>query len=106
MSAGAAGGYPLCSECQRPMRPRRVTLENAPGTVAYGNSKMCKSDAQPNTAEFRGRERKRSTGADASVQAAKAATGLEAWIARRHSRGVAPEPESPIRFRTEELDAA
>lgn len=88
--APAGQDYAKCSQCGRPMRKRGVTLAEAPGTVAYGNARLCKSDAQPNTAEFRGRQRKRGTGdKDARVQ--EAAMGLQAWLNQRHRRGVAPE---------------
>ena len=91
--AGAEQAYKLCSACGRPMRKRGVTLDEAPGTVAYGNAKLCKSDAQPNTAEFRGRQRKRGTG-DPASRTNDTALSLQAWISKRHRRGVAPEPGS------------
>lgn len=94
--------YPLCIKCGRPMRGRGVTRDQAPGTVASGYSGMCKSDAQPNTAERRNRGRKRlsvrpATTVPAEEQLDRAVAALQGWIARRHGRGVPPE-ESPIRY--------
>lgn len=84
------------------MRGRGVTREEAPGTVATGHSGMCKSDAQPNTAERRNRQRKRPsvrpvTPVPVEEQLDHAVAALQGWIARRHERGVPPE-ENPIRY--------
>lgn len=91
----AQQGYAKCSQCGRPMRKRGVTLEEAPGTVAYGNALLCKSDAQPNTAEFRGRQRKRGSG-NKDARANEAALSLQTWLNNRYRRGVAPESRPAV----------
>lgn len=91
--------YPLCVNdvCARPMRPRGVAAEAAPGTVAMGHKGQCKTCVQPRVRARRPRQsRQRSSEAE---RVAYAASGLASFLSRRYARGVPPEgiPLAPSR---------
>lgn len=80
-----------CGDCCRPMRKRGVPLEQAPGTMAYGQRGLCKSCAQPNNLNH---VRKSAAAGDERIDSA--VHGLNRYFTRgRYARGIPPEP-SPV----------
>lgn len=101
----AVSRFPRCSPseagpgCGQPMRPRGYTRDMAPGTVATGHNRMCKSCVKPDEDEAVPRTvRSVSRKPELEVRVEHAVKGLEAYYARRYARGVAPEAAPVIRW--------